>query len=70
MPDPIPGPLVKRMPGKADSLTITTLSKSLIILKPCYSILNETMLQYSKGARKVPVIVEGEKVIIGFEGKA
>jgi len=27
------------------------------------------MLQYSKGARKVPVIVEGEKVIIGFEGK-
>lgn len=29
----------------------------------------ETMLQYSKGARKVPVIVEGEKVTIGFEGK-
>jgi len=27
------------------------------------------MLQYSKGARKVPVIVEGEKVTIGFEGK-
>ena len=30
----------------------------------------ETMLQYSKGARKVPVIVEGENVTIGFEGKA
>jgi glutaredoxin len=28
-----------------------------------------TMLQYSKGARKVPVIVENENVIIGFEGK-
>ncbi len=27
-----------------------------------------TMLQYSKGARKVPVIVEGETVTIGFEG--
>ena len=27
------------------------------------------MLQYSKGARKVPVIVEGENVTIGFEGK-
>ena len=30
----------------------------------------ETMLQYSKGSRKVPVIVEGENVTIGFEGKA
>jgi len=29
----------------------------------------DTMLQYSKGARKVPVIVEGQKVTIGFEGK-
>jgi glutaredoxin len=29
----------------------------------------ETMLQYSKGSRKVPVIVEGENVTIGFEGK-
>ena len=29
----------------------------------------DTMLQHSKGARKVPVIVEGEKVTIGFEGK-
>jgi glutaredoxin len=29
----------------------------------------DTMLQYTKGARKVPVIVEGEKVTIGFEGK-
>jgi glutaredoxin len=29
----------------------------------------DTMLQYSKGTRKIPVIVEGEKVTIGFEGK-
>jgi len=29
----------------------------------------DTMLKYSKGARKVPVIVEGEQVTIGFEGK-
>ena len=29
----------------------------------------ETMLKHSQGARKVPVIVEGEKVTIGFEGK-
>jgi hypothetical protein len=29
----------------------------------------ETMLKHSKGARKVPVIVEGDKVTIGFEGK-
>lgn len=26
------------------------------------------MLQYSKGERTVPVIVEGGKVIIGFDG--
>ena len=29
----------------------------------------ETMLRYSKGVRKVPVIIEGENVTIGFEGK-
>jgi len=28
----------------------------------------ETMLTYSNGTRKVPVIVEGETVVIGFEG--
>ena len=28
----------------------------------------ETMLEYSKGTRKVPIIVEGETVTIGFEG--
>jgi glutaredoxin 3 len=28
----------------------------------------ERMLKYSKGARRVPVIVEGEKVTIGFGG--
>jgi hypothetical protein len=28
----------------------------------------ETMLKYSKGTRKVPIIVEGETVTIGFEG--
>ncbi len=28
----------------------------------------DTMLQYSNGTRKVPVIVEGETVTIGFEG--
>ena len=28
----------------------------------------DTMLKYSKGVRKVPVIVEGEKVSIGFNG--
>jgi len=27
------------------------------------------MLKYSGGARKVPVIVEGDQVTIGFEGK-
>ena len=26
------------------------------------------MLQYSKGGRTVPVIVDGGKVIIGFDG--
>ena len=30
----------------------------------------EEMLGYSKGRRKVPVIVEGESVTIGFQGKA
>jgi hypothetical protein len=28
----------------------------------------DTMLKHSKGARKVPVIVEGEAVTIGFDG--
>ena len=28
----------------------------------------ERMLTYSKGARRVPVIVEGDKVTIGFGG--
>ena len=28
----------------------------------------EQMLRYSKGKRQVPVIVEGEKVTIGFGG--
>ena len=28
----------------------------------------DRMLQYSKGQRRVPVIVEGEKVTIGFGG--
>ena len=28
----------------------------------------ETMLKYSNGTRKVPIIVEGETVTIGFEG--
>jgi len=28
----------------------------------------DAMLKYSKGARKVPVIVEGDRVSIGFEG--
>ena len=28
----------------------------------------DTMLKYSQGARKVPVIVEGETVTIGFDG--
>lgn len=36
-----------------------------VIKEPKY--LN-AMLTYSKGARKVPVIVEGETVSIGFDG--
>ena len=28
----------------------------------------DTMLKHSQGARKVPVIVEGETVTIGFDG--
>lgn len=28
----------------------------------------QTMLEYSKGARRVPVIVDGERVTIGFGG--
>jgi glutaredoxin len=28
----------------------------------------QKMLEYSKGARRVPVIVEGERVTIGFGG--
>ena len=28
----------------------------------------DEMLKFSKGARKVPVIVEGDKVSIGYEG--
>jgi glutaredoxin len=28
----------------------------------------DSMLKHSKGSRKVPVIVEGEKVTIGFDG--
>ena len=30
----------------------------------------DTMLKHSKGVRKVPVIVEGETVTIGFDGGA
>jgi len=30
----------------------------------------EEMLKYSKGVRKVPVIVENEKITIGYEGGA
>jgi hypothetical protein len=29
----------------------------------------DAMLEHSKGKRKVPVIVEGGQVTIGFEGK-
>ena len=29
----------------------------------------DTMLKHSDGARKVPVIVEGDDVTIGFDGK-
>lgn len=28
------------------------------------------MLQYSDGRRKVPVIVEGDQITVGFHGKA
>ncbi len=28
----------------------------------------ELMLRYSKGARRVPVIVEGDRVTIGYQG--
>jgi len=30
----------------------------------------DRMLKYSGGNRKVPVIVEGEKITVGFNGKA
>jgi glutaredoxin len=30
----------------------------------------EKMLSLAKGKRKVPVIVEGDSVLIGFEGNA
>ncbi|MFH1077404.1 MAG: UXX-star (seleno)protein family 1 [Pseudomonadota bacterium] len=30
----------------------------------------QEMLQLSKGSRQVPVIVEGDKVTIGFQGRA
>ena len=38
-----------------------------------YNVRNEakhldTMLEYSKGTRKVPVIVEGQTVTVGFDG--
>jgi len=29
----------------------------------------DVMLEYSGGKRKVPVIVEGKRVTLGFEGK-
>jgi glutaredoxin len=29
----------------------------------------EVMLKYSEGRRKVPVIVEGQSVTVGFQGK-
>jgi glutaredoxin len=29
----------------------------------------DEMLEYSQGKRKVPVIVEGDKVTIGFNGQ-
>jgi hypothetical protein len=29
----------------------------------------EKMLMFSKGQRKVPVIVEGKRVTVGFQGK-
>jgi len=30
----------------------------------------DTMLEYSSGKRKVPVIVEDGKILIGYNGKA
>jgi glutaredoxin len=30
----------------------------------------DEMLKYSKGIRKVPTIVQGDKVIIGYDGGA
>jgi glutaredoxin len=30
----------------------------------------DEMLKFSKGARKVPVIVEGDRVSIGYEGSS
>ena len=30
----------------------------------------DKMLKYSDGRRKVPVIVDGDKVLIGFKGKS
>ncbi len=30
----------------------------------------DAMLKYSDGSRKVPVIVEGDKITIGFNGKS
>jgi len=30
----------------------------------------DTMLKYSSGKRKVPVIVEDGKILIGYDGKA
>ena len=30
----------------------------------------KAMLKYSDGSRKVPVIVEGDKITIGFNGKS
>jgi hypothetical protein len=29
----------------------------------------DAMLEYSNGKRRVPVIVEGDQVTVGFEGK-
>ncbi len=30
----------------------------------------KAMLKYSDGSRKVPVIVEGDKITIGFNGRS
>ena len=29
----------------------------------------KTMLEYSQGTRKVPTIVDGQEVFVGYEGK-